>query len=132
MTKRRLNLPNQDAVIKYIWKADGRRIKAAEIARHFDIYQGKPFGPADASRDIGDFLHKCEDRAFKEWDVVIGSCRHGYFLFKTGNDMAEYHGYMTKKSDGILNTRDEKLRKAAIQIKNGIPESSLRAIGLLN
>ena len=129
---KRLNLPTPDAAIKYIMDADGRRIKAAEIARHFDIYQGKPFGPADMSRDIGDFLGKCETRAFKEWNVVIGSCRHGYFVFKTAEDMVEYNGYMTKKSDGIINTRDEKLRKAAIQIKNGIPESSIRKLGLLN
>lgn len=130
MGKRDLNLPTKDAVIIYIAKKDGQKVKAFEIAKHFNIYEGRPFGPADASRDIGDFLAKCADYAEKEYEYVFGSSRHGHYLFKTEQSILEYEEYMEKKAAGILKTKARRAAKARKQIKN--PLSALREIGLLN
>jgi len=130
--KLRLNLPDKDAVVKYIINKNCR-IKAYEIAEHFNIYDGRPFGPADASRDIGFFLGQCTKFAFKEYQVVICSSRHGHYVGKTEQDALDYEEYMKKHAAGTLRTMEEKAALIRKQIKNpDLLISNLRKAGLLN
>jgi hypothetical protein len=135
MGKRRLNLPNKDDVIIYLADQAPRRVKAFEIAKHFNIFPEKSFGPADASRDIGYFLSQCHNRAFKKHDAVFFSSHDGHFLAETEQDCLLYDEYVQKKCDGLRNMADKKIAKVRNQIKSGsnpFKNDLLRKLGFLN